>query len=82
VKAGIDAQEYEHIEAGRLLPTAEQFRRLQAAQGDMPAERLYGSNLRQIVGVANYVGARRFMRNGDKPALRAATPCEERMTGV
>jgi Fe-S oxidoreductase len=54
-KADIDSREYEHIEAGRLLPTAEQLRRLQAALGDVPAGQLYGDDMLQLMGAVNYV---------------------------
>ena len=54
-RAQIDPKEYEHIEAGRLVPTAEQFRRIQAALGGIADDRLYGGDIRQIMGVTNYV---------------------------
>lgn len=53
-RAEINAEEYDHIEAGRLLPTVEQFRRLQAALGDIPANRLYASDMLQIMGAVGY----------------------------
>ncbi|HZC73840.1 MAG TPA: helix-turn-helix transcriptional regulator [Jatrophihabitans sp.] len=56
-KAGIDAEEYEHIESGRLLPTVDQLRSLQAALGGVPAERLYGGDMLQILGAVSYVSA-------------------------
>jgi transcriptional regulator with XRE-family HTH domain len=56
-RAGIDPAEYEHMEAARLLPTAEQLGRLQAALGDIPKERLYGDAMLQIMGVTGYVTA-------------------------
>jgi transcriptional regulator with XRE-family HTH domain len=57
LRAGIDPAEYAYIEAGRLVPSADQFRRLQTALGDIPAERLYDGGIRQIMGVVNYVAA-------------------------
>jgi hypothetical protein len=54
-KAAIDAKVYEHIEAGRLLPTLAQLRSLQAALGDISERELYGSDMLQIMGAVGYV---------------------------
>jgi Fe-S oxidoreductase len=56
-RAGIDPEMYEHIEAGRLLPTLNQFERLRAALGDVPADRLYRGDMLQIMGAITYAGA-------------------------
>lgn len=54
-RAGIDPKEYEHIEAGRLLPTADQLRQLRAALSDIPAHRIYASDMLQIMGAVDYI---------------------------
>src|SRR6266536_1387533 len=56
-RAGIDPALYEHIEAGRFLPTLDQFTRLRAALGDVPAERLYAGDMLQLIGAINYAAA-------------------------
>jgi hypothetical protein len=49
--AGIDVDHYSLMEAGRLLPTREEFDRLNHALGDIPPSRLYGAVMRQLLNV-------------------------------
>lgn len=55
-RAGINPILYDHIEAGHLLPSKRQFEELRAALGDIPADRLYGTDMLQILGVVAYHG--------------------------
>lgn len=56
--SGIDRTWYEHIEAGRILPTFEELDRIRAALGGVAVERLYG------IGLANTIGGE---RRGQRP---------------
>lgn len=52
-RVGIEPSLYELMEAGRLLPTREEFARLREALGGIHPERLYRVDILQIVGVAD-----------------------------
>ncbi len=56
-RAGIEPWLYEHIEAGRMLPTKAQLDRLRAELGDIPAERLYRNDMLQLMGSTAYSSA-------------------------
>jgi len=53
-RAGIDPTWCAHIEAGRVLPTADEYRRLLAALGDISPKRLYEVTWRQLTMVEDY----------------------------
>ena len=53
-RAGIRPDVYEHMEAGRLLPKTDEYRRIKKALGDIPDDRLYLIDMLQLIGVAKY----------------------------
>src|SRR5436309_4981763 len=53
-RADIAPDVYEHMETGRLLPNADEYRRIKKALGDIPDDRLYLVDMLQLIGVANY----------------------------
>ena len=50
-RAAIEPRIYLAIEEGRMLPRSEEFERIQAALGGIPADRIYVFNYRQIMGL-------------------------------
>src|SRR5262245_9130865 len=55
-RAGIDPSWCAYIEEGLVLPTADEYRRLLAALGDIPAARLYPRAWRQLTKVDGLAG--------------------------
>src|SRR5436190_4849939 len=53
-RAGLAPEVYDHMEAGRLLPNADEYRRIKSALGDIPDDRLYLVDMLQLIGVAKY----------------------------
>jgi Fe-S oxidoreductase len=61
-RADLDPEWYSKLEAGKVLPTAEQLERLTAALGDIPPAALYGLGYRAVIP-----GALDLL-NGESPA--------------